>query len=52
MIYFRGDLLLDQDFQILNLIYFWGDLLLADLLLGMSVYSPIDTCLPGSGTPD
>ena len=28
----------DQDSRVLHLIYFWGDLLLADLLLGMPVY--------------
>ena len=27
----------DQDSRVLHLIYFWGDLLLADLLLGMLV---------------
>ena len=27
----------DQDSRVLHLIYFWGDLLLADLLLGMPV---------------
>jgi hypothetical protein len=28
---------LDQDSRVLHLIYIWGDLLLADLLLGMPV---------------
>ena len=37
MIYFRGALLLDQDFQILNLIYFLGDLL-QDQEMGALIY--------------
>ena len=40
----------DQDSRVLHLIYFWGDLLLADLLLGMLVYTDMHAHIPNPKT--